>query len=112
MRTVVKILFTACGLWLAAHFVHGVTIDAFWPTAVLAAVVLGVMNAIVLPIVKLLALPVTIVTLGIFSLILNVLGFWALTVVPGVQIDGFWAAVFGLLIVTVFSWAADVLVKD
>lgn len=111
MNVIVKILFTACGLWVAAYFIEGITVDAFWPTAVIAAVVLGVVNAVVLPIVKLLALPVTILTLGIFSLILTVLGFWVLTFVPGVHIDGFIAALLGLLIVTVFSWAADVLVK-
>ncbi len=111
MKTIVKLLFVACGLWIAAQFVPGITVDAFWPTAVIAAVVLGVISAVALPIVKLLALPVTILTLGIFSLVLTVLGFWILTLVPGVQIDGFLAAFAGLVIVTVFSWAADLMTK-
>ena len=111
MQAVLKIFFVACGLWISAQFVPGITVDVFWPTAVIAAVVLGVINLIALPIVKLLTLPVTILTLGIFSLVLTILGFWILTFVPGVQIDSFFAALLGLVIVTVFSWTADLVTK-
>lgn len=97
---------TALGLWVASELLSGMTFDA--PSQlVLAAVVLGVVNAVVRPLAFILTLPITVVTLGLFLLVLNA-GMVALVawLVPGFQISGFWTAVGAALIVSLVSWAA------
>jgi putative membrane protein len=98
---------TALGLWVASELLSGMTFDA--PAKlILAAVVLGVVNAVVRPLVFILTLPITVVTLGLFLLVLNA-GMVALVawLVPGFQISGFWTAVAAALIVSLVSWAAS-----
>lgn len=111
VRIVIKIFCVATGLWIAARYVPNLHVASFWPTAVIAATVLAMINVAILPVVRLLTLPVTILTLGVFAFLLNVLGFWLITYVPGVDINSFFAAVAGLLIVTLCSWAADVVIE-
>jgi putative membrane protein len=98
---------TALGLWVASELLSGMTFDA--PAKlVLAAVVLGVVNAVVRPLAFLLTLPLTVVTLGLFLLVLNA-GMVALVawLVPGFQISGFWTAMGAAIIVSLVSWAAS-----
>jgi len=98
---------TALGLWVASELLPGVTFDA--PAKlVLAAIVLGVVNAVVRPLAFILTLPITVVTLGLFLLVLNA-GMVALVawLVPGFQISGFWTAVGAALIVSLVSWASS-----
>ena len=73
-------------------------------TAVLFAVVLGLLNAVVRPILAIITFPLTILTLGLFLLVLNALMFWlASVIVPGVHLDGFLGAFLGALITTIVS---------
>ena len=98
---------TALGLWVASELLTGLTFDA--PSKlILAAVVLGVVNAIVRPLAFILTLPITVLTLGLFLLVLNA-GMVALVawLVPGFQVGGFWTAVGAALIVSLVSWAAS-----
>ncbi len=101
----------AGSLLLAQHFVDGITVDSFWPTAILAAFIFGVLSVTVRPLLKLFALPITFLTLGLFGLLINILVFWLITFVPGMTIDGFMPAVWGLIIVTVVGWIADAILK-
>jgi putative membrane protein len=97
----------ALGLWLATRLLSGISIDT--PTTlVLAGLLLGVVNAIVRPIAIFLTLPMTIVTIGLFLLVINaaMLGLVAL-VLPGFQIDGFWTALLGSIIVSLVSWVGS-----
>ena len=99
----------ALGLWLATRWVTGIVITT--PTTlVLAAVLLGLVNAIVRPIAVLLTLPFTLLTLGVFLLIVNaaMLGLVALFL-PGFGISGFWPAFLAALIVTVTGWIGSAL---
>ena len=100
----------ALGLWLATYWVRGVLIDSP-STLILAAVLLGVVNAIVRPIAVILTLPLTLVTLGFFLLVINaaMLGLVAL-LLPGFHISGFWAALFAALIVSVTGWVGSTLI--
>jgi len=103
-RFVLRAAIAALGLWLATEWVHGIYIDA--PiTLVVAAVLLGVVNAFIRPLLILLTLPFTIVTLGLFLLVVNaaMLGLVA-WMLGGMQIDGFWAAFWAALIVSIVSW--------
>ena len=103
----IRLLINALGLWLASAIVPGVSIVGTG-TLILAALLMGVVNALVKPIAFLLTLPITIVTLGVFLLVLNAALFalvaWML---PGFSVSGFWAALLGWLIVTVVSWVAS-----
>jgi len=98
---------TALGLWVASELLSGMAFDA--PSKlILAAVVLGVVNAFVRPLAFILTLPITIVTLGLFLLVLNA-GMVAFVawLVPGFEISGFWTAVGAAIIVSLVSWAAS-----
>lgn len=82
-----------------------VTVDS-WQAAIIAALVIGVLNALIRPILFVLTLPVTVLTLGLFIFILNGFLFWAVGKwVPGFHITGFWAAVFGAIVFSLISWA-------
>ena len=98
---------TALGLWVANELLSGMTFDA--PSKlILAAIVLGVVNAVVRPLVFILTLPITVLTLGLFLLVLNA-GMVALVawLIPGFQVGGFWTAVGVAVIVSLVSWAAS-----
>jgi len=108
---ILRVLIAALGLWLATEWVSGITVST--PTTlILAALLLGVVNAIVRPIVVLLTLPVTLVTLGLFLLVVNaaMLGLVA-AFLPGFAIAGFWPALLGALLISLVSWLGSALFK-
>jgi putative membrane protein len=98
---------TALGLWVASELMSGMTFDST-SKLIVAAIVLGVVNAFVRPLAFILTLPITIVTLGLFLLVLNA-GMVALVawLVPGFQVAGFWTALGAAVIVSLGSWAAS-----
>lgn len=102
-----RILITACGLLLAARLLEGLHVGGA-VSLLLAALALGVVNAIVRPLALLLTLPITILTLGLFLLVLNgaMLGLAAL-LVPGFVIDGFGTALLGAIIVSLTGMVAN-----
>jgi putative membrane protein len=103
-RFIVHWLVVAIALWVTAYILPGVTIGP-WQTLAIASLVLGLMNAVVRPILTLLTLPITIVTLGLFYLLVNGFIFFLTSkVVPGFEVAGFWWAVLGALIVSIVSW--------
>ncbi len=111
IKYIVKLFVVALALLGAAYFVDGITIANFWPTAVLAAFVFGVLGMTVRPLLKLFSLPITVMTLGLFGLLINIVVFWLVALVPGVSIDGFMAAIWGLIIVTAAGWITDMFFK-
>ena len=102
MKIIFRIIFTALGVLLAATIVPGISVSGFW-TAVLVAIVLGILNVTIGALLKLLTLPLSIVTFGFFLLVINALMFWAASFVKGFHVAGFWAAFFGSLITTIIS---------
>lgn len=81
--------------------------------ALIAALVLGLVNTLVKPVLFLLTLPVTVLTLGLFIFVLNALMFWMVaTFVDGFQVAGFWSALFGALLYSLISWALSALLLD
>lgn len=103
----VRFFITACGLLLAAYLLEGVHLGGAL-SLLFAALVLCAVNAIVRPIMLLLTLPITVVTLGLFLLVLNgaMLGLAAL-LVPGFVIDSFWTAVFGAIVISMTGMVAN-----
>jgi putative membrane protein len=81
--------------------------------ALIAALVLGFINTLVRPVLALLTLPITVLTLGIFYLLLNGLLFWLASVLlPGFHVEGFWAAVFGAILYGIIAWALSALIPN
>lgn len=108
---VIRLAITALGLWAADALVGGFRIDG-WPNIVLAALLLGVVNALVRPFIVLLTLPLTLVTLGAFLVVVNGISLAIVAwVVPGVSSQGLWPAVLAALIVSVVSWFASAFVR-
>jgi putative membrane protein len=98
---------SALGLWVASQLLDGLQFST--PSKLLlAALLLGVVNAFVRPLAFILTLPITVVTLGLFLLVLNA-GMVALVAwfIPGFTISGFWTAVGAAVIVGLVSWAAS-----
>ncbi len=112
MGFLLRVLVNAFAIYLIAHIVPGIEVDSIL-TALGAGLVLGLINAIVRPILVVLTLPVTLVTLGLFLFVLNGLCLWLTSqLVRGFEVHGFWAAVFGALIVSVVSWILNAFVSD
>lgn len=108
MHTVLKYLGTVAAIMLTVYLVPGVTITGGWVSILLAALVWSVITMVIRPVLSILTLPVTIVTFGIFSFVLNALLFWAMTlIVPGFLVSGFLAALLGALVVSILSWLID-----
>ena len=104
-----RAVIAALGLWVATRWVSGIYIDT--PTTlVLAGLLLGVVNAVVRPIAVILTFPFTILTIGLFLLVVNamMLGLVAL-LLPGFHINGFWAAFFAAIIVSITGWIGSLM---
>lgn len=103
----IRWLVLTLAVMIVPHLISGVRVEGFG-TALAAAAILAVLNAIVRPVLIILTLPLTIVTLGLFILIINALLFQlAGFFVSGLQIDSFWSALFGSLIVSLVSWVMN-----
>lgn len=104
---VLRLAISALGLWLASELVPGVDINGGW-TLVIAALLLGIVNALVRPIVLVLTFPFTLITLGLFILVVNAAMFALVAAfLDGFHLGGFFAALFGALVVSITSWIAS-----
>ncbi len=100
----IRMLTTAVGLWLASAIVSGIWIEGDM-TLVAAAILLGAANAVVRPIIVILTLPITVVTLGLFLMVINAAMLSLVSkFLDGFTIDGFGSAFLGALIVSATSW--------
>lgn len=113
MKSLIVHLLSYClGLYLTAQLVQGLYFDTI-AALVLGAVVLTIVNAIIKPILTILTLPLNILTLGLFTFVIN--GFLlkiTSLIVPGMAVGGFWAATFAALVLTVISGIINWLVSD
>lgn len=112
LHFLVRAAFAAFGLALAARLVSGITYDAPM-TIALAVLLLGLVNALLRPLLILLTLPLTVLSFGLFLLVINA-GMILLVsrIVPGFQVAGFTPALLAALITGVTSWAAHMLLGD
>lgn len=108
MKIIVRWLLLAAALLLVAYLYPGVTVASF-SSALVAALVLGILNTLVRPLFVLLTLPVTLLTLGLFLFVINALMFWAAaSVLDGFNVAGFGAALIGSLIYSLCGMVIDV----
>ncbi len=98
MKTIFKWLLSAAALLLVAHLYHGVQVQSF-TAALLASLVIGLLNTVLRPVLVVLTLPVTILTLGLFLFVVNALVFWSASgLLAGFHVTGFQAALIGSLL--------------
>ncbi len=113
MRIIIRILINAAALWVAAQLLDGITLSDRPVSVLIVAVVFGLVNSFIRPVVKLLTFPFTIVTLGLFTLVVNAamlqLTDW---LTEGLNVVGFWTSVLGGIIISLVSWFLSVLLPD
>ena len=100
----VRWLVQTAAITIAAYLLDGIHVEGFF-SAFFAAVILGILNAFFRPILIIITLPVNILTLGLFTFVINALLLMMVSgVIPGFEVHGFWSAVFGSLIISLVSW--------
>ena len=117
MRLLIRLLVSAVALWVAQAIVPGIGFGGDWVSLLLVALVFGVLNAIVRPILKVLSCAFQILTLGLFTLVINavmlLLTSWAAERLSlGFHVESFWAALLGALVISIVSIILSVFVRD
>ncbi|MGV9265764.1 phage holin family protein [Kitasatospora sp. NPDC003701] len=119
---VIKTLINAAAIWVAAWIVTGITLTGDdWQhktlTVIAVALIFGVVNWLIKPVVKLFSLPLFILTLGLITFVINALMLWLTSWASdkldlSFTVDGFWAALFGALIISLVSWGLNLALGD
>jgi putative membrane protein len=103
MLLIYRLLFNTLGLLVIAEFIQGIEIEGFY-AALIAALVLGILNTIVRPVLFILTLPITVLTLGLFTFVLNAgLFLFAASFIEGFAVASFWYALLGSLLMSMVS---------
>jgi putative membrane protein len=109
---VIRWLVSALALYLTSLIVRGIEIQGVFPL-LFAAVTIGILNAVVRPFILLLTLPLNILTLGLFTLVVNAGMLWmASKVVVGFNVHGFWSALGGWLLMSFFTFVINLLIGE
>lgn len=115
MRFLVRILANALAIYLAAYFVIGFSFPhqtQDWKLLLLAGLILALFNAVLKPLLKLISLPLMILTLGLFTLVINIALLWLLSqFLPQLTITGFWAYFWGTIIISLVNWIVEPFIK-
>ena len=112
VKMLLRWVLMAVALLAVSYLYSGVQVASFG-TALMAAVVIGLLNVLLRPILVLLTLPVTVLTLGLFLFIVNALVFWAASgLMPGFHVNGFWAALLGSLIYSALGLCIDAVISE
>ncbi len=110
MKFIIRLLINALFLLVAPFIISGVVISGFW-TAVITAIFLGIVNAVIRPLLIILTLPINILTLGLFTLVINgLLVLLASSVVKGFDVNGLWSAIGLSLFLWIVSWLSNELI--
>ncbi|QQG38203.1 MAG: phage holin family protein [Candidatus Kaiserbacteria bacterium] len=105
MHTALRYLGTVAAVYLTINLVPGITVTGGWITILFVALAWSVIVMVIKPVLSILTLPITIITFGLFSLVLNALLFYAMTyVVPGFFVAGFVPALLGAIVLSIISW--------
>ncbi|SDQ36093.1 phage holin family protein [Thermostaphylospora chromogena] len=122
MKTILKILAVAAALWVATQLVGGITVSGGTATGdaltlIAVALIFGVVNAVLKPIIKTIGCAFYVLTLGLFALVVNaglmlLTGWIAEQLSLPFHVEGFWAALWGALVVGIVSWLLDLIIPD
>jgi len=109
---VLRWLILTLAIMIAAYLIKGIEVKGF-SSALLAAAILGILNAFFRPILIILTLPINILTLGLFTFVINaVLVMMASGVIGGFAVQGFWPALLGSLVITIISWSLSSFINE
>ncbi len=109
MRLLITWLINAAALMALPYLMHSVEVSSLG-TALVAALVLGLVNTLIRPLLVILTLPVTLLSMGLFILVINALLFWAVSnLVGGFEVAGFWSAFLAAILYSIISWALSTL---
>ncbi|RZJ52521.1 MAG: phage holin family protein [Flavobacterium sp.] len=112
MKIILRLLVTAALVLLIANILSGVYVASFG-TAVIVALVLGLLNLFIKPILVILTLPVTVITLGLFLLVINAIIIWLCTnIVGGFKVDSFWTALIFSIILSILQSITYKILRD
>jgi putative membrane protein len=116
VQILLRLLINAAALWLATRLVDGITFTGDWLTLLLVALLFGLLNVLVRPILKLLTFPLLILSLGLFTFVLNAFMLWLTAQISdaadlGFHVSGFRAAFIGALLVTVVSFVLSLAIR-
>jgi putative membrane protein len=112
MGILIRWIILTVSIIIASYLLEGIHISGFF-SAFFAAAALGILNALFRPILLILTLPINVLTLGLFTFIINALMLkMASGIIPGFEVQGFWTAVIGSLIISVISWLLNSFISD
>ena len=120
MKLIIRWLFTSLALFVAAYLIPGITVDGTeaWKAYAIMALILGLVNAVIRPLLKVLSCPLIILTLGLFTIIINAISFMLASNIAqnwfnvGFYVGNFWDAVLGSLVVSVVSIILNTFLSD
>ena len=108
----IRWLVLTAAIMAASYMLEGITVASFW-SALAAAAILGVLNVILRPIILLLTLPVNILTLGLFTFVINAALLMLVSgLISGFDVHGFWPALWGSIIISIVSWLLTAFISD
>lgn len=111
MGFVIRLIVNAIALIVVAYLVPGITVTGIGG-ALVAALILGIVNAVLRPILVILSLPLEVLTLGLFTLVINALLFWLVGALHvGLNVAGFWPAFVGAIVMAIVSWLISLLTR-
>lgn len=111
MTLFLRWIISAAAVFAVPYIVPGVTVGSLW-NALVAALVIGLINLFIRPVLLLLTLPVNVLTLGLFTLVVNAVLFWfASTIVKGFEVNGFLAAFLGALAYWLIAWFGNAIAR-
>jgi len=112
MGILIRWVILTTSIIMASYLLEGIHISGFF-SAFFAAAALGILNALFRPVLLILTLPINVLTLGLFTFIINALMLkMASGIIPGFEVHGFWTAVIGSLIISVISWLLNSFISD
>jgi putative membrane protein len=113
IKLLIRLAVNAFALWLAAFIVDGITLSSNILEVLVVTIIFGLINALIKPFIKLISAPLIVVTLGLFTLIINafllLLTSW---LTDALEVDGLWPAILGALIISVVSWLLSLFLDD
>lgn len=112
MKLIIRLAINVAALLVVEYLVPGFVLSSIW-TAIVAAIVIGIVNTLIKPVLQLIALPISILTLGVGAFLINVLLLWATSkFIPGFYIANFWVAVISSIVLSLVTWFLHKLARD
>ena len=114
VKFILRLAVNAAAMWVASLILTNVTLEGNFLQIALVALIFGVVNALIKPVLKLLGLPFIVVTLGLFTLVINAFLLWLVDILSGAifQVEGILTYLWASIIISVVSWALNLLIPD